>query len=227
MAEELKSPPGLWVHQETLAIHAESHDIWAFTPEFLSIAAVVPDEWNCTRATRNQSGVEIHYGPITWFMNEGTLWITSFSDCPWGEEPKLEDAPRVPLLARNFLRMVPHLPSRRLAGFWRVSIIRPDSARWMLDNFLPQGCGNVFDLPALYTRLSFVKDNVVVQMDIRAETATRGFESFDDSIVFDCHVTMGRNELPVDELILETFSWNEWREIVGVGIQRLLEGGES
>ena len=227
MAEEITSPPVLWVHQETLGIHAESHDIWAFTPEFLFSAAIVPDEWKCTRATRSQNVVEIQYGPITWVMNEGTLWITSFSDCPWGEEPQLDDGPLVPYLARSFLRMVPHLPSRRLAGFWRVSTAKTDSTRWMLDNFLPAGCGNVFDLPALYTRLSFVNDRVGVQMDIRAEAATRGSERFDDSIVFDCHVTMGGNDLPVDELALETFSWSEWRQTVEWGTQRLLQGGEA
>ena len=226
MGEEITGTSGLWVHQESAVIFAESHDIWGFTPEFLFSTEVVPDEWICGRATRNQNTVYIQYGPVHWQMTEASLWITCYPDCPWEEELQWEDAPMIPHVASNYLERVPHMPARRLWGFWQVSSVNPNPQQWMVDNFLPDGFHNEFGPTVLSPQLTFFSDGAVVRISIRVDSAARKGETFENSIMFDCYVNPGVDQT-AEEMALETAHWAKWRQTVERSVQCLLAGGES
>ena len=225
MDEEITGTPRLWIHQEKAIISAESHEIWRFTPDFLVSSGIVPVGWTCRRASRNQSTVEIQYGPIHWQMSERYLWITSSPDCPLGEGLELEGNPIIPVMASKFLDAVPLLPSRRFWFYWQVSAVNPTPLRWMPDNFLPRGWPTGF-VPAISrTNFNLSKDNLTIQMAVKNESAQRQNQTIKDSIIFECHVSQGLDQ-DVHNMVLATDHWAEWLGIVEQAINYLLEGSE-
>ena len=225
MQEQSENIPGLWLHQESAIISAESHDIWSFTPEFLLSNEIVSEEWDCTRATRNQDTVDIQFGPVNWRMTESNLWITSFPDCPLGEEVKAGLNSLIPAMARSFLVSVPYLPSRRFWYFWQISAVTDSPLQWMLDNFCPRGWPSELEVARLGTDLTFFKDEQAIQISIRNQSRQRN-QVARDSISFDCYVSRG-SDLITDDMIEETERRTTWIRTIEQILDFLLNGGDT
>lgn len=223
MQEQADNIPGLWIHQESAIISAESHDIWSFTPEFLLSNKIVSEEWDCTRATRDQNTVDIQFGPVNWRMTENNLWITSFPDCPLEEEVEAGLNSLIPVMARSFLVSVPYLPSRRFWYFWQISVVTDSPLQWMLDNFSPQGWPSEFEVAGLGTDLTLFKDDQVIQINIRNQSRRRNQVSL-DSISFDCYASCG-SDLIADDMIEEPERRSTWLQTVEQILDFLLKGG--
>ena len=219
MAEETE----LWIHQESAVISAQSHDIWSFSPEFLLSTEIVPNHWECSRASRTQSTVDIRYGPTNWRMTESHLWIDTWPDCPSGTSLHLEGDPITPLMARRFLESVPHLPSRRLWFFWQISALVPDPLRWLFDNFSPREWPPGFTAADLEIEFTLRKDNWAVQMTVKNDQMERNTESH-NSLVFDCFVSVPTDQA-VRNMIPSTDSWTDRVLVVEQAIKHLCERG--
>ena len=207
MVHEKDSAHGLWIHQESAAIFANSHDIGSFTPEFLLSSGIVPDDWVCTRATKNSDTITIEYGPVTWLMTESVLWITEYPDCSIEDDSRLRSGHYTAALARRYLEQVPYLPAQHSWSFWRLNVINPNSEEWMLSNFLRKGWPSEFGTPRLEPNLSFIADETMFQMTIKNEEAQRAGETFNDSVTFECFVSNIVDQ-SVGELAHDTSHWS-------------------
>ena len=74
--------PDLWIHQESVVLIANTHDVWSFTPEFLLVEGIVPDTWQCLSASRGPDEANVHYGSVNWRMTENQLWISVYPRLP-------------------------------------------------------------------------------------------------------------------------------------------------
>ena len=221
MQEQADNTSGIWLHQESAIISAEFHDIWSFTPEFLLSSELASEEWDCTRATRNQNTVDIQFGPVNWRMNESNLWITSFSDCPLSEEVESGLNSLIPELAKTFLENVSCLPVRRFWYFWQISVAMDNPQQWMVDNFYPHSWPAGFNATGLETRATFFKEEQVVQVNIQSQKKNRGDQESLDSIVFDCYASCGFN-LTHSEMINEPEHRSAWLQTVEQIVDSLL-----
>ena len=226
MVQEIDGAHGLWVHQESVIIAAESHDIWSFTPEFLMSNGFVPsdNDWACTRATRSADDVTIRYGPVNWWMTESNLWVTSYPDCPIKDDLRFEGDHIVPSLARRYIETVPYLPARRLWHFWRLSVVKPSQDEWMLNTFLHRGLPTEFQYVTLQPTLGFVANGVLFQISIKTEELSRRNDTFEDSTSFECYASSPSGQ-GVDSIILEADDWLARLDTFKQAINHLLEEG--
>ena len=218
--------PSLWVHQESTIIRADSHDVWSFTPEFLLVNEIVPDNWLCQRAKRTGNVMDIQYGPIYWRMTESDLWITHYPDCPIEDRSSIEDRNPVPAMAESYLEKVPHFPFRSLLFYWRVSAANPNPHQWMLDNFLHKGWPEEFRITKIQPVLHFSSDNTAFQITVRDEPSQRQHETIQDSIIFDCYAYQTQEQM-VGDMVLETDHWFDRWDTLERAINHLLEEGTS
>ena len=223
MADATLDSQDLWVHGESAIISADSHDIWSFTPDMLAGAEIVPSDWPCRWARRNQSSVDIRYDAVNWRMFEGNLWTDGFPERPFGNQLYLEDEPLIPAMASRFLGTFEHLPVQRLWFFWRVSALIPEPTQWLSDNFCPRGCPPEFRVAAVEPDLFFAKDDLVVHLKLRSQARYRQDEPPRDSLMMDCYVFRQSN-LYVDEMLAETYRWSEYFESLKQAIEFLLAG---
>ena len=223
MVEATSVSRDLWVHGESAIISADSHDIWSFTPDFLAGAEIVPGDWPCRWARRNQSSVDIRYDTVNWRMSEGNLWIDSFPNRPFGEHLYLEDEPLIPAMASGFLATLPHLPVQRLWFFWRVSAIIPAPNQWLLNNFFPRGGPPEFGPAAVEPDLYFTKGDLAFHLKLRSQARDREGEPSVDAIMLECYVYRGNN-LTVGEMRAETYRRSEYLESLKQAIDFLLAG---
>ena len=223
MVEAAFVPQDIWVHGESAIISADSHDIWSFTPNFLADAEVVPSDWPCRWARRNQSSVDIRYDHVNWRMFEGNLWIDSFPELPFGEHLFLDNEPLIPTMASRFLGTLPHLPVQRLWFRWLVSAVIPEPNQWMLNTFFPRGCPTEFSSAAVEPDLFLTKGAFVVHLKLRVQARYRPDELPVDAIMMECNVSRQSN-LTVDEMLQDTYSWSEYFESLKESINFLLAG---
>ena len=219
----------LWIHQESIIISADSHDLWGFTPESLFDGKIVHDSWPCYQATRSADRMFIQYGPSHWTMTERELWITIFPDLPLSDrgETKSEDGEEAwsasQFLARNFLAQAPFIPSRRFWFFWRISAINPDRNRWMLENFLgkdwPPNLGAVRVNPQLHVFI----DDLQLNITVRNETYQRRNHDAPDSTTFDCYISRGV-DLTVKDMLAEIGRRTEWAHLLSRTLRHLMAG---
>ena len=214
----------LWVHQGSAVIIAESHDIWGFTPEFLLSNDIVPDSWPCSRATRAQDSVDIQFGPIHWRMTERQLWISVIPDCPFDDCPQPELGPLFIDSTMKYLEAVPYLPARRFWFFWKISAIDSNRQKWLADTFLRREWPVELGVPRIQPLLTSRKDDVVLHMTIKEESAYRKGSLEQDSIVFDSYVYRDVGQTP-SEIILETQKWTERLGVVERAIKHLIDEG--
>lgn len=203
MAEESRKDYGIWVHQESTVISAQSHDTWSLTPEFLA-SDVAPEEWKCRKATRAGDTVEIEHGPIDWRMTPSDLWITLDLDLPLEDYQKqINEQPVTSTLAHNFLVASPYTPVRRMWFYWRVSALYLNTGQWMLRRFLssepPTDLGSVRVQP----RITFHLEEQTVQVTVRNDAVQRQDETINNAIIFECFVNR-TGELTIDEMIQDT-----------------------
>ena len=215
---------GLWVHQESAIILADSHDVWSFTPEFLLANEIVPESWRCLRARRTGNSMEIQYGRIHWRMTEGDLWITHFPDCTIEGWHSTEDARLVPAMAERYLENVRHSPFSKLWLYWRLSVVNPNRNQWMLDNFLDKELQERFRITRMQPVLDFSIGDTEFQITVRTAPGQRQFENFEDSIVFDCYAYQA-GEQDVDDMVLESARWSDRLNELEEALNHLL--GES
>ena len=220
MDEEVTNPTNIWVHEECAVISAESHDLWSFTPEFLMSKGIVEADWVCRRATRNQTTVEIQYGPTRWRMNQRDLWIHTVPDRELGESLQIEGNPLAPLMAHRFLGAVPHLPFRRLWFFWQVFVLSPDPLQWILDNFFPQDWTLGFEPTRLQPEFTLRRGDLVVRVAIKNQPMRPGGGDDQNSIVFECFVSAPRDQA-VSSMTL-SHGWDEKIQIVEQVVRHLL-----
>ena len=226
MVEELNGSSGLWVHRESAIILAESHDVWSFTPEFLLVNELVPDNWVCRRAVRTQDAVEIEYGPIHWHMTGSNLWISLYSDCSIEDWPSMEDRRLIPAMAESYLERVSYFPFKGLWFYWQISSVNPDRHQWMLDNFLRKEWPKEYPVTRLQPSLTFSSGDVAFQITIRSDQARRRYEVFQDSIIFDCYAY--RIGVPtVGDAIQETDHWPERLLTLERALNHLMEENVS
>lgn len=226
MAEELSRSSGLWVHGESAIILAESHDVWSFTPEFLLVNEIVPDNWVCRRAVRTQDAMEIEYGPVHWYMTESNLWVDLYPDCSIEDWPSIEGGRLVPAMIESYLEKNSHFPFKGVWFYWRISVVNPDRHQWMLDNFLRKGWPEEFPVTRLQPLLTFSSGDVNFQITIRTDQAQRQYEVFQDSIIFDCYAY--RIGVPtVSDAIEETEHWSERFHTLERALNHLVEESVS
>ena len=222
MVQDTGSAHGLWVHQESAVILANSHDIWSFTPEFLLTKGVVPGDWDCTRATRSSDAMTIQYGPITWWMTENVLWITVYPDRSLVADSPISGNHVIPVAAKRYLEQVPHLPAQSLWFFWRLSAMKQNRHEWMLSNFLCREWPSDFGTPRLEPNLSFVADDILFQMTVKNEEVQRAGETFEDSIIFECFAYNTADQSS-GRISLETDHWSARLSTVEKAIDHLLQ----
>ena len=220
---------GLWVHQASSVIAADSHDIWEFTPEFLMTNGLALPDWECTRAVRNPDDVFIQYesdqyGLIHWIIDERNLWITSRPDYPIDVEVRLNADHIIPVLSRRYLDSVPFLPARQIWFFWDISAIVPNPQNWMHNNFLNHGWTADFEYASVQPRLVFDAGNIQFSVTVRAERSHRRGEPFDNSITFECYATNRAVRRP-SALIGECRQWGTRLDVLRRIINHLLLGG--
>lgn len=225
MIQETDGAHGLWVHQESTIIGAESHDIWSFTPEFLLSNDIVPKDWVCTLATRSENGVTIQYGPIRWSMTENSLWITSYPDCPLEDESRFKDGHIIPVIAKRYLERVPFLPAQRMWLFWRLSVLNPMAREWMLDTFLSRGWPDGFQHSTVQPNLAFVVDDTLFQMSIKNEQSRLNDNTFEESIIFECFASNSDRE--IENMIIATDHLSARLNTLKEAINHLLDEGSS
>ena len=220
---------GLWVHQASAVIAADSHDIWEFTPEFLMSNGLALPDWECIRATRNPDDVFIQYesnqyGLIHWRIDEHNLWITSRPDYPFDLEVQFNADHIIPVLSRRYLDSVPFLPARQIWFFWDISAIVSDPHSWMRNNFLNHGWTAEFEYASVQPELIFYVDNTQFSIRVRPERSHRQGEPFDRSITFECYATNQDVRRP-SELIGECWQWGTRLVVLRRIINHLLLGG--
>lgn len=224
MVQETEYAQGLWVHQESVIIGADSHDIWSLTPEFLLSNGIVPEDWSCTQANRTADSVSITLGPVRWQMTERTLWITLFADCPIDDEARIEGGHIIPDLARRYMETVPYTPTRQLWLNWEVSVIKRNHNAWMRDNFEYKEWPTDLGTAMLEPKLTFVIDDVLYQVEIKNEESQRQDKTYEDSIQFECFVC-NQQERSVSSIILGFDHWEERLSTFEKAINHLLKGG--
>ena len=222
MVEETTDTHGLWLHQESVIIGAQSHELWGFSPEFLQSNDIVQDDWSCRLATRDQNTVTINYGPIQWRMTEMELWISKFPECLYSEAPQSGDEPIVAVMAHRYLETVPYLPSRRFMFFWRFSAIKPNPDQWMLDSFLNNNSTIKSNDITIQPTVTLGLDGLSYQFTVKKESIRRRRAPVEHSIVFDCYAYHERS-LDVKDMISETNYCAERLRIVEETIRHLLE----
>ena len=193
----------LWIHQESVIISADSHDIWRFTPEFLTASEVVPDSWKCTHASQSSDGATIQIGPVHWRMSREQLRITGYPDSPLSDVIEDANIPLIPTVASNFLEAVPHLPSQILWLSWQISAVNPDRDRWMLENFLSKGWPAEFDAVVLQPQLTFFLGDVAIQITVRNSSIRRRDKDLEDPVeatIFDCFAWLREEQSPGEML---------------------------
>ena len=190
------SDHGLWIHQESAVISAESHDIWRFTPEFLVESEIVPDSWICRTATQSSDEVTILIGPSRWVMTPRNLWITTYPDRSLKDDTGDVEGSHTPSLTRKFLEAVPYLPSRKLWLFWRISAVIPDRDQWMLETFLNKNWPSELGDVVIQPRLTVVVDDLTIRVTIRNEGFRQQEEAHGESTAFDCYVSRGSDQAP-------------------------------
>ena len=221
MDEEVTNPAKIWVHSESVVISAESHDLWSFTPEFLMSKGIVEADWVCTRATRNQTTVEIQYESTRWRMNQRNLWIHTEPDGELGESLQIEGNPLVPLMAHRFLEAVPHLPFRGLWFFWEAFVLSPDPLRWILDIFSAQDWPGGLEPTRLQPEFTLRRGGLAVRLTIKNQQMRPGGGDPQNSIMFECFVSPPRDEV-VRSMTPSNDSWNERLQIVEQVVRHLL-----
>ena len=223
MAEESTKEFGIWVHQESTIITAQSHDTWSFTPEFLA-GDVAPEEWNCRKVTRTGDTVEIEHGPIAWRMTPSELWITLEPDLPLEEyRNQISEQAVTPALAHNFLLFSRYTPVRRMWFYWKFSSLNPNSRQWMLMRFLSNEPPTELGSLGIQPRVTFRLGELNVQVTVRNDAVERLDETFDDAIIFECFVSR-IGEFTVDEMTQDTGRIVEQFAIVEKAIDYLLVG---
>ncbi len=220
---------GLWVHQASAVIAAESHDIWEFTPEFLMSNGLALPDWECVQATRNPDGVVIQYesnqyGLIQWRMDERNLWITSRPDYSIDYEVQFNANHIIPVLSRRYLDSVPFLPTREIWFFWDISAIVADPQSWMHNNFLNHGWTSEFEYASIQPVVSLYVDNIRFNVTVRPELSHRRGAPFDNSITFECYANNQAIRRPSD-LMDECRQWGARVSVFRRIINHLLLGG--
>lgn len=224
------SEDGLWVHQASAVIAAETHDILELTPEFLMSNGLARSDWECTRAIQNPDDVFIdyasnEYGFIHWRMDERNLWITSRPDYPIDVEIRLNADHIIPVLCRRYLDIVPFLPARQLWFFWDITALVPDPQNWMRNNFLNHHGWTVeFEYATVQPRLEFYVGNIQFSVTVRAERSHRRGEPLDNSITFECYATNQAARRPRD-MQSECWQWVERLNVFRRIISHMLRGG--
>ena len=214
----------LWIHQESVVISAESHDIWGFTPDFLVGSEIVPDGWTCTRSTQSSEEVNIHFGPSRWAMTQSTLWIMTEPGHPLKDDGADAEGHVVPILANNFLIALPHLPSRRLWLFWQISAIISNRDQWIRETFLSKSWPSELGTLAIQPRLVVSLGDLSVSVTIRSETLPRPGGVQGESIGFDCFVSRAFDQTP-NEMLQDVTHRTERLLLVERIIRQLLEEG--
>ena len=207
----------LWVHQESAIIIADSHDVWSFTPEFLSTSEIVPDDWICQRAARTQDAMEIQYGPIHWHMTESNLWIDSYPNRSIEDWLGIEDETLVPAMVESYMGRVPYLPFGGLWGFWRISANKSNLHRLTLESVL----GDEWPGELSITRFQPALDMDFTSGETNFRITVRDNPD-EDAIVFECF-TSSTDRQVASEAILETRHWPEHLRTLQRAISHLLE----
>ena len=224
MVEEGTNENVLWVHQEEAIISARTHDIWAFTPEFLVTEEIIPGHWICQRATRTQNNVNIEFGPTHWRMTENNLWVTQFRDCPLDDQ--FSENSNIPELAFRYLGTVPYLPSPDLWLRWRISTIHPDCDGWMRDNFSNPDWADKLDSLVLEPTVVFTNEEALFRIGIKAERVQRDDQPPLASAVFDCYV-LPTQASTAGEILDKSQNWGKLLKLTEHAIRLLLDGGNS
>ena len=141
---------------------------------------------------------------------------------PLGDEPR-ELA--TPILASNFLKAVPYLPVQRLWLYWQVSSVNPDRARWASDTFFnkswPVELGGITFQPHMTISLG----GLIIQATVSNKACLREGETYEDSTVFECHVSRG-TVLTTADMEEDLLQGPEWLSDVARIVRQLL-GNES
>ena len=214
----------LWIHQESVVISAESHDIWRFTPEFLVVSEIVGEDWICRRSTQSTDEVTIEFGPSRWVMTPTNLWITTFPNRSLKDDGADVESPPTPILANNFLVALPYLPSRRLWFFWQISASIPDRGRWIRETFLRNPWPNELGTVAVQPQMTVSLGGLSVSVTIRNETLPKSGGDQAESVGFDCYVSRPLNQTP-DEMLQDMTHRTERLLLVERIIRQLLEDG--
>ena len=201
--------PDLWLHQESAILTADTHDIWSFTPEFLFVEEIVPESWLCSRASRAPDEAVIDYGPVNWRMTEDYLYINTFPDDPVARWLSLPDSMLIPNVARSYLQRVPFLPFQRVWFNWSVSVAKTDRLNQMMENILPSGWPNEFEIVENQTQplLQFKRENHHFRISIQNQTMERGGRTVNDLIVFNC-LAFTTLDQTIDHAIAELDNWS-------------------
>ena len=174
---------GLWVQQATAIIHADTHDIWNLTPEFLSEEEIVPENWVCTRTARSQEQVTIEYEAIRWSGNERDLWIMALPGRPIDSTIR-RTTYIVPEMVVRYLDRVPYLPVKKLWFHWILSAVGPRPEGWMQATFLPRGLPADLALTNLQSYVVFHVEGIEFQVRVRDESSVYGDDSNSNSVHF-------------------------------------------
>lgn len=220
--------PDLWLHQESAVLTADTHDIWSFTPEFLLMEGIVPESWLCSRASRAPDEAVIDYGPVNWRMTENQLYISIYPDNPVAGWRSLPDSNLVPDVTRNYLARVPYMPFQRAWFNWNVSVVKTERLDQMVENVLPDGWPEEFEITANQTQplLQFTRENHLFQISIQNRAMERGGRTFSDSIVFNCFAFTNLDQT-LDQAIAELDNWSVRWLTIQRAIQHLMGEMES
>jgi hypothetical protein len=192
----------LWVHQESAAISADTHDVWRFAPEFLYASQVVPDTWICRQASQSPDESTIQIEDVYWRMTRDRLWITKYPDSPLNNLIDDAEDHLIPAITSSFLEAVPYLPSRVLWMFWQISAVNSDSDRWMLENFLSRDWPAEFGAVSVRPQLTVHLHNIAIQITVRNGSVQRAGGQQLESTIFDCFAWRGGAQSP-GEMISE------------------------
>ena len=214
--------PDLWIHQESVVLIANTHDVWSFTPEFLLAEGIVPDTWQCLSASRGPDEANVHYGSVNWRMTENQLWISVSPDSPVSEWRNSPDAHFVSIMAKRYLERVPYLPFQRAWFYWNVSAPKTEGLSRMLENLLPSEWPEEFEVTLNQARplLQFTCENIHFQIGMQNLGVEREGRTFYDSIVFNCY-TFSTLDQPLDHAIAELDNWSTRWQTLQRAIQHL------
>ena len=214
----------LWIHQESAVISADTHDIWRFTPEFLTASEVVPNSWICSHAAQSSDEATIQIGPVHWRMSREQLWITTYPDSPLSDVIEDDNMPLIPTVASNFLEAAPHLPSQTLWLFWQISAINPDRDQWILENFLSKGWPAGFGTVVLQPQLTVSLGDFAIQITVRNTPVRRQDEDPADATIFNCFAWRRVNQSPI-EMVSDLEQTTERLQLTEHAIRQLLGTG--
>ena len=189
---------GLWVHTQGIQITARNHELWYFTPDFLYSSEIVPDEWTCSRHTRDDSRVIIECGPVRWTMTDTTLWIQNFLERP-ADEDFIEFAVEVPRLCEAFLQSQPFLAVKRMWFAHLVSVRHPHPDEWIASRFAHIETSPLLPEVSSEPRVILSNDTERVVLNIKGERQYREGGHV-QTVTFDCYAHEPK-ELTVEEMI--------------------------